>query len=90
MTLLLYAAPMEGITNYMYRTAHADWFGGADKYYMPFISANHTLSLQQKEIDDISPENNRDGSRNPLPAVPQILTNEPFCFIVIFPCLYNL
>ena len=33
-----YLAPMEGITTYIYRNAHARYFGGIDKYFTPFIS----------------------------------------------------
>ena len=32
-----YLAPMEGITNYIYRNAYARFFGEMDKYFTPFI-----------------------------------------------------
>lgn len=35
---LIYLAPMEGITGYIYRNAHHKYFGGVDKYFMPFIA----------------------------------------------------
>ena len=33
-----YAAPMEGITGYVYRNAHHRVFGGVDRYFTPFLS----------------------------------------------------
>lgn len=36
-----YAAPMEGLTDRVWRQAHQKWFGpagNADRYYAPFIS----------------------------------------------------
>ena len=32
------AAPMEGLTDRVWRQAHQRWFGGADRYYAPFLS----------------------------------------------------
>ena len=29
-------APLEGITGYRFRNAHARWFGAADRYFTPF------------------------------------------------------
>ena len=34
----LYFAPLEGITSYIYRNTHAEFFGGCDGYYTPFIA----------------------------------------------------
>ena len=31
-------APLEGVTGYVYRNLHRRWFGGVERYYMPFIS----------------------------------------------------
>ena len=35
--MLLYCAPMEGITGYIYRNALQEFFPGVDRYYTPFI-----------------------------------------------------
>ncbi len=64
-------APMEGLTGYAFRNVHARFYPGADRYFTPFLSANHTFSFQQKELEDIAPENNRG-----ICLVPQILTND--------------
>ena len=54
----LYLAPMEGITTYIYRNAHAKLFGGCDAYYAPFIVPSGNEKLRRKSLRDIAPENN--------------------------------
>ncbi|MBQ8813656.1 MAG: tRNA-dihydrouridine synthase family protein [Lachnospiraceae bacterium] len=68
-----YMAPMEGITNHIYRQAHLHHFGHIDRYYMPFLSS---LGLNYKEIRDIAPENNQG-----MDIVPQVLTNHAEIFL---------
>lgn len=43
-----YAAPMEGVTSYLYRKAHSRYFKKADKYFMPFLSPSHDHISQKK------------------------------------------
>ena len=38
----LYAAPMEGLTGYIWRRAQREMFGGVDKYFTPFLSPTAT------------------------------------------------
>ena len=52
----LYAAPMEGLTGYLWRQVHAALFGPADKYFTPFLSPNATRTFQRKELDEIDPD----------------------------------
>lgn len=70
-----YLAPMEGITTYIYRNAHARCFGGIDKYFTPFLSDKN---LSSREIRDILPENNTG-----IPLVPQVLTNNAERFVAV-------
>lgn len=65
-----YLAPMEGLTGYIYRNAHNEFFNNIDKHFSPFISANQCGSLKARELNDILPENNQG-----LVLIPQILTN---------------
>lgn len=67
----VYAAPMEGITGYIYRNAHARWYGGADRYFTPFIVPGKKRGFRSRELNDILPEHNEG-----VPVVPQILTND--------------
>lgn len=86
-----YLAPMEGITTYIYRNAHARYFGGIDKYFTPFISdknfipdkntasnTNSNKSINAREIRDLLPENN-----SGITIVPQILTNHAGRFLAV-------
>ena len=71
-----YFAPMEGMTGYLYRNAHHDFFPGMDKYFSPFISTNQSTSFKTKELKDLLTENNKG-----LTLVPQVLTNHAGDFI---------
>lgn len=71
-----YAAPMEGITGYVYRNAHHHYFRGTDKYFTPFLTPKRGKGWTSREKNDISPEHNQD-----INVVPQILTNQPEGFI---------
>ena len=68
MHVKLYAAPLEGMTNDLWRRIHADIFGGADRYFTPFVSPNATCKFQTKELNELT---HNEG----LPVIPQILTN---------------
>ena len=71
-----YLAPMEGVTNWVYRNAYHDCFYPMDKYFTPFITAKPNKRLSSKEIKEVSPETNGD-----LPVIPQILTNNAEDFV---------
>lgn len=70
-------APMEGITTYIYRNAHAAHFGKMDKYYTPFLSLHKEKEFNHKELQEILPKHN-DG----LNVIPQVLTNSAEDFLV--------
>ena len=69
-----YAAPLEGMTNDLWRPIHAAVFGGADRYFTPFVSPNATFKFQTKELNELT---NNSG----LPVIPQILTNSAEHFL---------
>ena len=69
-------APLEGITRYIFRNAHAAVFGSFDRYYTPFLSPNLHHHFRHRELDDINPANNAG-----LDVVPQLLTNVPDDFL---------
>ena len=54
-----YIAPLEGITNYLYRNAHQQYFPGADKYFMPFLAINQNRKFGSRDMADIDLDNNR-------------------------------
>lgn len=79
-----YLAPMEGITNYIYRRTYHRFFAPADKYFTPFINPHTTRSLNSKEKKEILPENNEG-----MYTVPQILTNQAEDFIRVAKALQD-
>ncbi len=71
-----YFAPMEGVTDEVYRRLHHRYFGGVDRYYMPFISPTVHRALTPREAREIPPADSVD-----FLAVPQILTKVPEDFL---------
>lgn len=71
-----YAAPMEGITGYVYRQVHHRYFPGVDQYFMPFLSPSQFHKFTQKERQEILPDHNAG-----IPVVPQLLTKRSEDFI---------
>ena len=69
----LYAAPMEGLTTCLWRQVHREIFGGADRYYTPFLSPNANREFQTKELREVT------GGEQDL--VPQLITNRAEYFI---------
>ena len=65
-----YIAPLEGVTGYVFRNAHYQFFHPADKYFSPFITPGINSTRKSKALKDVLPENNK-GPR----VIPQILTN---------------
>ena len=74
--MIIEMAPMEGITNYLYRQIYQEYFGGIDRFYTPFLSPNQHDSFQSKEWKEIDPNNNAG-----LRVIPQILTKNPDHFL---------
>ena len=64
-----YFAPMEGLTDSIYRRLHHKYFPGVDRYYMPFISPTIHRQLTHKEDREL-PVADSVG----FAAVPQVLT----------------
>ena len=71
-----YFAPLEGITNHIFRRTYDKWFGGIDAYYTPFVTTRDGGIMKKKELFDIMPENNP-GIR----LIPQIMTTKADEFV---------
>ena len=66
----LYLAPLEGVTDSIYRKTLIEFYGGVDKVYTPFLSPNSTYKFTTREFKDIDP------TKNDIElTVPQLLTN---------------
>ncbi len=64
-----YFAPMEGLTDSVYRRLHHEHFGGVDRYYMPFLSPTMHQTLTGKEDRELPQADSVD-----FVAIPQVLT----------------
>lgn len=72
----IYLAPMEGVTDAIFRNCYKKYFGGVDKYYTPFLSPNATKQFVTKELRNIDPANNDVSC-----TVPQLITNNAEHFL---------
>lgn len=64
-----YFAPMEGLTDSVYRRLHHKYFGGVDRYYTPFISPTVHRELTTREAREVP-----FADTEAFIAVPQIMT----------------
>lgn len=71
-----YFAPLEGITDSIYRQLHHRYYPGIDRYYTPFLSPTVHRTLTRKECKEIPPAHTLDYS-----CVPQILTKDSNNFL---------
>ena len=69
-----YAAPMEGLTDRVWRQVHQRWFGGADRYYAPFLSPPENRIPIKKKMAELAPEANPGA-----PVIPQLLGKDGSC-----------
>ena len=67
-----YFAPMEGLTDSIYRRLHHEFFPGITRYYTPFISPTVHRHLTPREQRELPPAESVG-----FPVVPQILTKNP-------------
>lgn len=72
-----YVAPMEGLTDRVWRQAHQKWFGAPGiqnapaRYYAPFLSPPENRILIRKKMAELAPEANPG-----LPVIPQLLAKD--------------
>ena len=69
-----YAAPMEGLTDRVWRQAHQKWFafpGAPARYYAPFLSPPENRVLIKKKMAELAPEANPGA-----PVIPQLLAKD--------------
>ena len=71
-----YMAPMEGITDSIYRRLHCKYFPGIHRYYTPFFSPTIHRALTPRESRELPPADAIGAE-----VVPQLLTKVPEDFI---------
>ena len=71
-----YFAPLEGLTDSIYRSVHHKYFPGVDRYYTPFLSPTVHRALTAREMREIPKADSV-----PFTVIPQILTKVPEDFL---------
>lgn len=74
--MVYYFAPMEGLTDGIYRRLHHTYFPSVDRYYTPFFSPSAHRKLTPKEQRELPPADALDYT-----VVPQVLTRNPEDFL---------
>lgn len=74
--LPIYFAPLEGVTDTIFRRVHHAHFSGVTKYYIPFVSPTKNMFFTARELYALSPEGNAG-----LPVVPQIMAKDASLFL---------
>ncbi|MGJ5640586.1 tRNA dihydrouridine synthase [Formosa sp. S-31] len=78
MALTLLSSPLQGFTDFRFRNAFHQYFGGIDTFYSPYIRLNGKFKIKSSYENDLLPENN-----TTLEVIPQVITNsvEEFLFV---------
>lgn len=79
MSPTLLSSPLQGFTDFRFRNAFHQYFGGINTYYAPYIRLNGKLKIKPAYQRDLNPDNNQ------VPhLIPQVMTNDPeeFLFVV--------
>ena len=78
MSFTLLASPLQGFTDFTFRNAQNNQFGGIDTFYAPYIRLNGKRVIKNAYQRDLLPENNVG-----LELIPQIITNDADEFLFV-------
>lgn len=76
--ITLLSSPLQGFTDFRFRNAFQNHFGGIDTYYAPYIRLNGKLEIKSIYERDLIQKNN---SRTTV--IPQIMTNDASEFLFV-------
>jgi len=79
--ITIHSSPLQGFTDFRFRNAFQQFFGGIDRYMAPYIKMNGKQEIKPGSERDILPANNRS-----LDLIPQIITKDAdeFLFVANF------
>jgi tRNA-dihydrouridine synthase B len=80
-----YLAPIQGVTDALFRNIFDQHFGGFDAAMAPFINPQRHCTAHEKRLADILPENNPR-----LPIIPQLLNTDADDFLVLADRMHDL
>ena len=69
-------APLDGITKIVFRQVWSQFFGGADRYFIPFFSPTPHHLMTPRDLREVDYIHNAD-----LPSVPQVMTKNADDFL---------
>lgn len=78
MNYKLLSSPLQGFTDFRFRNAQNNQFGGIDTFYAPYIRLNGKFVIKNSYQRDLLPENNVG-----LEVIPQIITNNADEFLFV-------
>ncbi len=82
---MLYLAPVQGITDRIYRNLFAVYFKGVDAAVAPFVSASKRMKDVRKLLAELDP-----GKNTGMPVIPQIMSSNPDDFIRLVNILHDM
>jgi tRNA-dihydrouridine synthase B len=83
--MMIYLAPLQGMTDRIYRNLFPVYFKGVDLAIAPFISSSKKIKPENKLLRELSPDQNTG-----IPTIPQIMSSNPDDFRTIANTLYDI
>ncbi len=79
MSFTLLSSPLQGFTDFRFRNAQQQFFGGIDTYYAPYIRLNGKMAIKGSYQRDLDPAVN-----TTLEVIPQVMTAsaDEFMFVI--------
>jgi tRNA-dihydrouridine synthase len=82
--MMIYLAPLQGITDRIYRNLFPVYFKGVDRAVAPFISPLKKMTPDSRHLREVYPAENRG-----IPTIPQIMSSNPDDFTTLANILYD-
>jgi len=82
---MIYLAPVQGITDRIYRNLFPVYFKGVDMAIAPFISPSKKMKPENNILREVYPDKNTG-----IPTIPQIMSSKPDDFTKLANVLYDI
>jgi tRNA-dihydrouridine synthase B len=83
--MMIYLAPIQGITDRIYRNLFPVYFKGVDLAIAPFISSSKKMKPENNLLREFYPDKNTG-----IPTIPQIMSSNPNDFTMLANALYEI
>ena len=85
MSFKLLSSPLQGFTDFRFRNAQQDFFGGIDTYYAPYIRLNGKMKIKSSYQKDLDPAAN-----TTIKVIPQVMTADADEFLFVIDYIQSL